>query len=254
MKRGKKDFWEKLFIYPSFNIRFFTVVILILSIFIFIAYITFNLVKDASNRFELANLLVQSATLVLGIFAAYYALRQLIETRFNNLDESGTDCLKRKHYLRAIRKWKEAFYIKPDMGVFSDLAEAFLLQGDFESFDNHLKTLQLKSLIKPEIFEEESDQLTLLYLEALRHLLVKNQGEAEKKIREVVKLGKEPIVISKFGWDFSDLRDSEVYKNLLGECKRILDNLINYLSKNLSNEQIKAFENGDFVFDSLAKG
>lgn len=251
MKRQtRKNFWEKVFAYPSFNIRFGSILILVLLLFITFGYIILGESKtafSASDKIAILNLLIQSATLVLGIFAAYYALRQLVETRFIGLDEAGMQELKRNHYSRAFEKWREAFYIKPEGIVFTNMCEALLLVGDYKTFDNYIRLLEPSGkLNRNKMFQEISDEIGLLYLKIIRHLLIKNQGEAEKYLSELIVLIKTnglPILT----WDFSDLRGSVSYLNLNGECKNIAENLIIYLSKNMLPSRKIDFEAGNFA-------
>ncbi len=247
LKKINKNFWEKIFNYPSFNIRFRFTLIFVLLIFCIILYFllfVYNKIEGVSNQIAIINLITQSATLVLGIFAAYYALRQLVETRFIGLDEAGIHEMKRSHYSRAFEKWREAFYIRPEAGVFTNMCESLLLIGDYDSFDQYIQMSQDKGF-KKEIFQEPSDKITLLYLRAIRHLLVKNQGEAEIQIAEIIKITKEDSLLG-FSWDFMDLRSSLVYQNVNGECKNIAENLIAYLSKTISHTRKKDFEEGNF--------
>ncbi|TGR82526.1 hypothetical protein EN866_34830 [Mesorhizobium sp. M2D.F.Ca.ET.223.01.1.1] len=189
-KRVKKDFWEEVFVYPSFNIRFWATLLAILVAFAAITYCLFfklKIVENVSDQIAVLNLIVQSATLVLGIFGAYYALRQLVETRFTGLDEAGVQELKRSHYMRAFEKWREAFYIRPEAAVFANMSESLLLVGDYNTFDQYIRMSQGTGILKKEIFQEPSDQIILLYLRAMRHLLVKNQGESEKHIADLIR-------------------------------------------------------------------
>ena len=247
--KNKKGFWENVFLYPSFNLRFFSVVFLILFIFLFMVRLVVPLIGNFSDKISVLSLFTSLVTLVLGILAAYYALRQLVEARFTGLDEGGLQELKNKRYFRAIRKWKEAFYIRPDSGVFCNLAEAYLLIADFDSFDQHLKNLSAGALIQPTMFQEESDRLIILYLEIVRQLLVENLGEAKKKLTNLVKLclGAK-LVLNNFGWDFRDLTSSDTFNNLpTGESKIILNNLILYLQKKISPLRKKEFDEGNFA-------
>ncbi len=244
IKKVKKDFWEKLFIYPSFNTRFGFTLLTVLLVFCAIGYLSIfqlRIISGVSEQIATLNLIIQSATLVLGIFAAYYALRQLVETRFTGLDEAGMQELKRNHYSRAFEKWREAFYIRPEAGVFTNMSESLLLVGDYDTFDQFIRMSQTPGFLKKEIFQEASDQVILLYLRAMRHLLVKNQGEAEKYIGTLVDLvGKEGLL--GFQWDFLDLQRSPAYQDLDGECKEIAENLISYLSKTIQPKRRADFE------------
>lgn len=249
IKKVKKDFWEKIFIYPSFNIRFWFTLIFVLLIFCAVAYfIIFQLkiINGISDQIATLNLIIQSATFVLGIFAAYYALRQLVETRFNGLDEAGMRELKSSRYLRAFEKWREALYIRPEASVFTNMVESLLLVGDYDTFDQYIRMSEGTGLLKKEIVLEASDRIVLLYLRAIRHLLVKNQGEAEKYIVSLVNLTREEGLLG-FGWDFRDLRRSPAYQNLIGECKGIAENLISFLSGNIQPKRRQDFEVGNFA-------
>lgn len=244
MKKVKKDFWEEVFVYPSFNTRFGVTLFIILSIIFTITYIVlfkYNFIEGVANQIALLNLVVQSATLILGIFAAYYALRQLVETRFIGLDEAGNQELKRKHYSRAFDKWKEAFYIRPEAYTFNNICESLLLIGDYNAFDQYMRILKNPAVLKKDILQENSDKVIVLYLKSIRHLLVKNQGEAEKYILEIIDLIKkdgQPIL----NWDFLDLQTSIAYQDLGGECKNMAENLISYLQKNMSPVRKVEFE------------
>lgn len=247
-RKVKKDFWERLFKYLSFNTRFGFTVGLILLIFAIITFSIFKLkiVEGVSDQIATLNLIVQLALLVLGILAAYYALRQLVETRFINLDEAGMRELKRNHYSRAFEKWREAFYIRPEATVFTNMCEPLLLIGDYDTFDQYARMSESSDFLNKRIIQELSDQIILLYLKAIRHLLVKNQGEAEKHIFDLVKLANDDG-LSGFQWDFLDLQRSPAYQDLSGECKNIAENLIAYLSKTIQPTRKTDFESGNYA-------
>lgn len=195
-----------------------------------------------ADQIAVVNTIIQTATLVLGLFAAYYALRQLVETRFISLDNAGMNELKLIHYSRAFEKWKEALYIKPELNVFSNMCEALLLMGDYETFDGYMK-----KPLNMDTIEESSEKIILLYLKTVRHLLVRNQGVAETYITEIVQLAEEDGLES-FNWDFRDLQTSVSYQNLRpGDCKFIIDNLISYLSQTIQPTRKTDFENGNFA-------
>lgn len=248
-KKAKKDFWEEMFEFPSFNIRFGYTLLFVSLVFLILGWIVLfklELVSGSSDHIAVVNLLVQLATLVLGVFATYYALRQLVETRFNGLDESGMQELRRNHYSRAFEKWREAFYIKPDAVVFTNMCEALLLLGDYEKFDQYVRMSEKTSFQKKGILTEPSDRITLRYLRVARSLLEENQGEAKKHINEIVALVKEHKLIG-FAWDFIDIQQSINYQTLEGDCRTIFDNLISYLSKKMPSSIIEKFEEGQYT-------
>lgn len=251
MRTKKKSLWELMFKYPSLNSRFY---ITLAVVFVVAGAIYYVIYKNGSslNTFEehvaFLNLLVQALILILGIFGAYYALRQLVETRFTGLDQAGMSQMKNKKYTRAYEKWKEAFYIKPEVVVLKNLCEAALLSGDMITFDHFINLSHDKALTSRKMIIERDDEITFLFLLAIRHLLVKNQGEAEKHIAKLLELldGKETI---KLDWDFSDLQSSTLFLDLIGECKKIAENLIAILKNELSEEQREYFIQGDYAIE-----
>lgn len=249
MKKVKKDLWEEMLVYPSFNIRFtftLTCVLVVFSVLTYILLFKLGIANNISEKVSMLNLIIQGATLVLGIFAAYYALRQLVETRFTSLDQAGMRELRDKRYLRALNKWKEAFYIRAETNVFTNLNETLLLVGDYDTFDQYIKLSEHRTFLKQELFQETSDQIVLLYLKSIRHLLVKNQGEAEKFLSELVTLNSEKNALTNFRWEFVDLVTSDAYQALTGECKNIAENLISYLSKTITPTRKSEFEAKNF--------
>lgn len=251
-RKVKKDFWEQLFKYPSFNHRFgFTVgLILVFFIAITIAIFKLKIVSEISDQISILNLIVQLAVLVLGILAAYYALRQLVETRFINLDEAAMQELKRNHYSRAVEKWREAFYIRPEAAVFINMCEGLLLVGDYDTFDQYIRMSESSGFMNKEIIQESSDQIILMYLRAIRHLLVKNQGEAEKHTASLITLVQSDKLLG-FQWDFLDLQRSPAYQDLSGECKNISENLISYLSRTIQPTRRTEFESGKYATQAV---
>lgn len=248
MEKVDKGFWEVIFKNPSFNIRFGCTLSLVLLVFALVGGFVLRkttLIDGVGNQIEFINLLIQTATLVLGIFAAYYALRQLVETRFTGLDEAAMQEHRRQRYNRAFNKWREAFYIRPESSVFTNLCESLLLFGDYETFDKYMTLLDEDSSLQKNILEENSDKIILLHLKSIRNLLVKNQGEAEKHIAEIISVVQDGG-FPNLDWDFLDLSRSQKFLDLNGECKKIAENLIMYLKKEFTPEQKAIFESGDY--------
>ena len=245
----KKGIWEKIFKYPSFDTRFYTTLLIVIFVFggvLYISLFRLSFITGITNQIAVTSIIIQLATLVLGGFAAYYALRQLVETRFINLDEAASSELQRKRYSKAVQKWKEAFYIRPEANIFTNLTETLLIMEDYDNFDQYIKISESVEFLKKEIFQEASDQIILLYLKSTRNLLVKNQGEAEKHINKIVELVKKEG-FANLQWNFLDLQTSKPYQDLTGECKNMLDNLISYLSKTISPTRKSDFEDGNFA-------
>ncbi|MFZ2310668.1 MAG: hypothetical protein WAW11_03925 [Patescibacteria group bacterium] len=249
MRITRKNVWEKIFPYPSFSTRFWTsltVVFIVFSLASYYVVFKVDFLSDLSNKIAVFGIIVQLFTLIFGVFAVYFALRQLIENRFASLDKTGFDEVKNRHYLRAIDKWTEAFYIKPDIAIFTNLCEAFLLVGDYHKFDAYIKMSEEKGLTRKKFIVEACDRIVLLFLRTVRNLLIKNQGEAEVHIGKIIELVKNNGLIG-FQWDFLDISTSSTFQDLNGECREIAENLISYLSKNMTPNRLKAFEEGEYA-------
>src|SRR3989338_11079684 len=144
----------------------------------------------------------------------------------------------------------KAFYIRPEAAVFTNMGEALLLIGDYDTFDQYSRMSESSGFINKRIIQESSDQIILLYLKAIRHLLVKNQGEAEKYIADLIELVKNNGLLG-FQWDFIDLQRSPTYQDFSGECKNIAENLIAYLSKTIQPTRRTDFETGNYETQSV---
>lgn len=246
MNRKKKKIWDKF----SFNVGFIATVVTALLIFLVtyqVIVFKLQLVKGLELRMEFANLMVQVAVLFLGIIAAFFALRQLVEARFNGLDEMALRDLRRKQYLRASQRWSDAFRIKQEPDVYLNLCEALLLQGDYVNFDDRFSLSAKKGFFKTDLITEDSDKLVLNFLGMMRHLLVKNQGVAENYVREIINLVKNNSAQS-LNYSFDDIRTSKVYLDLEdGDCKKIVENTMKYISKSFSQEERISFEGGRYA-------
>ncbi len=240
-----------VFAYPSFNKRFVCILFLVLALFAAVGYYLIFVdtrFTELNIQIEVINTLIQTAALILGIFAAYYALRQLVETRFTELDKAGGLELRDKKYLRAFLKWREAFYVRPDANVFLNASESLLLMGDYENFDKYISTSDRRTFLGNGILTEDEDRVIVFHLKALRNLLVKNQGEAEKYIEEIIPLFKSGGIPR--SWNFSDFQTSIRYLSLEGECKEIADNLIQYLQNQLQADVKEHFEAGRYAYET----
>lgn len=244
--KNKRNFWEKIFKHPSFNKRFFVFVtiatIAIALAFLFLVF-TDNIVSTAEEKIAMGNLIIQFATLIMGIFAAYYALRQLVETRFTALDQSASNEVEKRHYSRAYSNWKDAFYIKRDPYIFLNMIESLLLIKDYQSFDRYVNYIENTN----NILNERSDQLIFLFLKATRHFLVENLGEGKSILSDLIELNKHKK-ITNTGWEFNTLLASNVYRELEenSEAQIIINKLSQYIDGKLTEKEQVTFESGQY--------
>ena len=211
--------------------------------FFVLASILYVLVFRFSPELKLQiniEILGQMLTLIFAIFIGYFAFLQVVESRFEKLKEQGYRSLKQKSYRRAREYYEQAHLINPkDFSVLSDLTELYLIIQDNVGFQNKIRLLE-RTVI------ETREKIVLFYLRTTRFLLLQDLGNAKSELNELLKFLKEsPEFLTHFSWNFDDIRACPSYKNLKGDPKLILDNLIAYLQKQLQDAQKRAFENGD---------
>ncbi len=251
---NKKTFWEKIFKFPSFNIRFWTTVVvgtLILVIFGISMIRRLDMAEDLNLLFGFLNFLTQIGILVFAIFSIWLVFKQLIENRFERLEQDGRSHIKTRNYISAINRLKEASYIKPDSNTTLELLEAYLLIKDFHNFDETINSIQMMGIFQKTLLDPEN-QIIFYYLRTIRYLIAENIGEAKNHIEEIITVLKANF---KNGlralWDFNDLRNSDSYHQLVGDSKQILDNLLGYLENSLNQNQKEQFESGNFLINRL---
>jgi tetratricopeptide (TPR) repeat protein len=241
--------WERIFNFPSYNLRFWSPIVLgILGALVIIRFIInkLELKKDLSLLFAFLNVSIQSIILIFAVYSLFIIYRQLIESRFENLVEKGRFYIKNKNYITAINYLKEALFIKQDSKIALELLELYLLIGNFLKFDETIKNYRVGGTLKKIILEPE-DELILNYLLSTRYLLVENLGEAKNFIRQAIKIREEKLSKNHRPlWDFNDLRASNIYQSLNGESKKILSNFLMYLENVFDEEKREKFEKGDF--------
>ena len=126
------------------------------------------------------------------------------------------------------------------------MCESLLLLEEYDVFDQYIQLSRREGSLKKQLSEETSYKIIILYLRTIRNLMVKNQGEAEKHLNNILSIVKTKSLTG-FHWDFIDLQRSTTYQNLGGECKTIAENLITYLSKNMPPGKQDDFESGNFA-------
>lgn len=246
-KKRERSTLEKIFVYPSFSLRFWLYSGILLFITVGVIVVIIPQISSWSNRLSSINIFIQGMTLIFAVVATYFALKQLTESRFTKLDEIGMQNLKNKRYFVAIKNWREALYIKPDASVFMNLIETLLAIQEFKEFDELIGFLEKSKSFQRSIITEPRDYVILCYLKVYRSLIVENMGVAKSYLNDLISF----IVKNNFqlsiGWDFSDIKNSEPYKKLVGDHKTVLDNLIKYLLKQLSPEEKVRFESKNYI-------
>ncbi len=247
-KKRKKSLFERIFKYPTFSFRFWfssssLIVIALIALLVIIPKIS-----TWDNRLTALSLAFQCIALIFGIIATFFALTQLTESRFSKLEEIGLSHLKNMRYFNAISSWKEALYIKRNSTVFFNLAEAFLIAGQIQDFDEIISCLEKKKSFQKNVLEEPRDYMIFYYLRVFRALMVENMGVAKNYLNEMVDFVKKENFQSTVGWTFDDITRCEYYKKMVGDHKVVADNLIKYLDRKLVIQDRAIFESNDYLF------
>lgn len=247
-KKRKKGIFERIFTYPSFNLRF-SISLLIVLFFSSAAVITVIIKTSAwQNRLTCFSLLLQGATLVFGVVATYFALQQLTESRQSKLEEVGGKDLRGERYFNAMSSWRDALYIKPTSSIFLNLMEVYIIAEELKDFDELAKYLKKRKSFQRKTITEPKDYIILCYLQIFRGLIVENMGVAKEHLIEMVSFIKKEEFKASLGWNFNDIKKSPPYLRLTGDHKITADNLILYLSKRMTLKDNAKFEAGDYLF------
>lgn len=145
--------------------------------------------------------------------------------------------LKLRNYPESIEAHKKLATIDSSNGaVILNLAELFLIVGQFDNYDELLKT-------KGEFFKSDNNAL-LTYFEAFKFFKQGNTADLKKTISVFVE--KEDLSINKNhvgNWDFVELYDS-IKSNDNSNDKTLFVNFTNYLKGNMPGLQIKSMLGG----------
>lgn len=182
--------------------------------------------------------------LIFAIFVGYFAFLQVVESRVDRIILEADELVDRGQLKRAILKYEEVLKMcKDNFGANSNLAELYLIE-EKDEFSGQMELLE-------SILTEPREFLVYYYLKAANFLLKQELGEAKKIVKKIVDfVNNEPTALSKFNWRFHELKDSKIYKELpKGEAKKIMDNLIEYLLKALSDSNRISFESGNYRLD-----
>jgi len=250
-KKRKRGILEKIFTYPSFNLRFGISLVTILFLSSFAVIIIIIKTNDWQNRLMCFGILFQGVTLVFGAVATYFALQQLTESRHSKLEETGGRDLRNSRYFNAMSSWREALYIKPTNSIFLNLMEVYIIAEELEDFDELIKYLKKKKSFQRKIMTEPRDYIIFCYLQIFRGLIVENMGVAKEHLAEMINFIKTEGSKASLGWNFTDIKKGPSYLKLTDDHKKTADNLILYLDKKLAPEDIIKFENENYLFEPI---
>jgi len=204
--------------------------------------ISFTLVSP-EHRALFSNTVGQIATLTFAIFAGYLAFLQLSETRTENLKARIADYIHDGDFPRAAKIASEICAAQPkDFYMLANLLEISLSQGDFTSYE--YRKGELEKLIQ----NKQKDNIIIIYLNIISHLLKQHIGDADEHLKSLVNF-KKKFPDAKPNWNFGDIKRGEIYKKLPedSESKRKIDNAIRYITNSLNQPEKVRFEDGDYL-------
>ena len=235
-----KKKWKVLFNKTTLIKKYWKFVISFLTISIISGIIVYLYTENTTTNLML---LTQVLTLIFAIFVGYFAFQQVSENRLDRLKEQGHLHLRRLEYLRAIKSFEEAFLASPkNFNILANLQECYIIVQDTKNFN------EKKELIE-KIIIEDREKIIFYYLKSTDYLIKQDLGKAKEELAECIKFIGSSNLLLLSGWNFSDITKSDSYKNLSGESKKILDNLISYLQGILSGNEKKEFESGNYALD-----
>lgn len=246
LKNTIKKVFNSLFLSKPSIIKKYLVIVFIYIIIFISAYIgTFKLTKP-ENINNVLNIVNQALTSILAIMAGYLAYIQVVENRVSRLKEEADYKFASKCYTRAIKLHEEIHSIdKKDFSVFAELMELYLINGDFDLFNNNIENLK-------KVIIEKSEKIIFYYLLISNSILQEKILEAKNKIKDLINENKE--LNKKVYWSFIDIKENSIDaqrgKQFSPECIKLFNNLIKYLTKQMTDEDIAEFENGNYLIDT----
>jgi tetratricopeptide (TPR) repeat protein len=224
-------------------IKYYWIFVIIFSVLSTISYyLILSILKDQQRTLAIS-VANQATGLIFAIFVGYFAFAQVMETRKEKYDRVGATNMLQQNYRKAIENWELAHSIKPkDSSTLQNLLEAYLLNKQFDDFDRKIGLLEKVAV--------DDEKIVLYYLKVCRELFKSHLAEAEAEISKTVDYIKEnSSYFKRLGWGFKELRESETYKGMRGDVKKLIDNYTAYVDRTLTPEQIKQFENGNYLLE-----
>ncbi|PJE76724.1 hypothetical protein COV05_03080 [Candidatus Uhrbacteria bacterium CG10_big_fil_rev_8_21_14_0_10_48_16] len=190
------------------------------------------------------SILSHFVTLVFAIFVGYFAFLQVAENRLEKFKEEGLRHISQKSWARAKKYYEKIYVIDPtDFGSLANLLEVYLMLSDYNSFNEKISHLEKE-------VEDKQDKIIIYYLKVAKPLLQQDLGTAKSELGDCISFIKDnPELLVKFSWNFGDIKQSDVYKGLDGESKKIFDNFVQYLTRSLGEENKAKFEKADYVLE-----
>jgi tetratricopeptide (TPR) repeat protein len=202
----------------------------------------FFVLKYSGPEHLQANLTIlgQVLTLTFAIFVGYFAFLQVVSNKLANLRERGYANFRKLSYVRAIQCYEEAHLINSkDYNILANLVELYLITQAQEKLEKKLKLLE-------EIVIEDEEKICYYYLKTARFLFKEDLKTAKEELKVLIEIAKR-APLSYVPWGFDEIQKTEIYRSLTGDAKKILVNLIKYISKQLTPEQQKSFESGNYT-------
>lgn len=198
------------------------------------------------------NLTGQILTLFFAIFFGYFAFRQVAENRHDKLISNGYLFFKDKKFKRAREFYLEAQKInRNDFNIIANICELDVILRNKKDFSEKICLLEK---ISTEDSAEDTEKVIYYYLIIANYLLDQDLKPGKEAIQTCVKFINEKN-LTRFGnlWQYSDLKDTQVYKSLDGDPKTIIENFIRYLESSLDEKDRSAFEGGNYLLKDVVK-
>lgn len=222
---------------------YFVIPFFILLITSYMVLLNFYFQDQKLNLYT--DILNQISALIFAIFIGYFSFLQVIQNRADKLKQEGTHYLnpRNRDYARAIKTFEEIVSIEPnDFHNIANLLEAYLIKKDFKSFETH------RNHFKKCLFSDK-DELVYQYVMILYYFLRGHNVDADRHIAELVDFTRKNPEVT-INWNFGDFTSSPTYTDSLeaGTDVRLkFDNVLSYLNKNMSAENVVRFESGDYT-------
>lgn len=185
-----------------------------------------------------------SLTLVFAIFVGYYAFMQVAENRVEKYKEEVQLHIHNRDYIRAALICEKVYKINPkDFWALSNLLEIRLITGEDEWFLAHIEELH-------DTVKEHWEQVAYYYLKIIRDLFKQHISETQASIKLLLEyIRKNPDSLERNKWAYRDVKMCDCFKQLTGDSKKIIENVIRYLERGMNDDEKKYFSDGDYTLE-----
>ena len=210
-----------------------TAIFIILSVFMAGFTIVYS---STGNVVGNLSFLIETLTLFFGIYAGYFAFKQMNLGRYESIISSAKQLfVNGGDFKRAIKEYELASSIKLNFLTGAEQTECYACLSDWVKYDRMIDRL-------PHVQVDDRDELILFYLKSIGPLLREEIARLREVFRQTISFKKTIKKSINASWSTAEIKKSDAYERLSPETKTIMDNYLKYINNQLSDPEKQIFE------------